>query len=436
MSMSGSRAAVSQSFGGNIERRGNADVERVFRRDAVLHHGLERGLGRVGEVRHDRAFDLGIVVKQIDGAARRGDEADARALRQPPAVEGERRFDEIVERAEIDDAVALAHGEIGGVVAGDRPGMGLRRRLRFRGCAGLDGEDRLAHGERAAGGMHECFGAADAFDEQHDLAGLRIVDDEIEIVGEAEIGLVARRDAIGIAQPPLGGGPHPELDGAAGLEDACGRARLEPAQIGVGIAEQALAVGIGAHAVRARDPQAALGHEAVEPGAARLRVRLLAVAHHRGIDGGGLDADVLGVGERGRNRRGRHDHQRMVDRLGKLPERGMTALAEHFRLARIDQRDASGIAELAQVLENLARPARALGCADDGERLGLQRADGGTEQMFLSAVAAPVPDTSRSITSSSVVRPQQSSNPVAGAGRVKGSLRAAIRQVSIAVAAA
>ena len=43
----------------------------------------------------------------------------------------------------------------------------------------------------------------------------------------------------------------------------------------------------------------------------------------------------------------------------------------------------SGIAEFAQVLVNLARPARALGCADDGERLGLQRADGRTEQAFV-----------------------------------------------------
>ncbi len=43
-----------------------------------------------GVVRHHRAFGLGVVVEQIDGAARGGDEADARALRQPPAVEGER----------------------------------------------------------------------------------------------------------------------------------------------------------------------------------------------------------------------------------------------------------------------------------------------------------------------------------------------------------
>ena len=74
-----------------------------------------------------------------------------------------------------------------------------------------------------------------------------------------------------------------------------------------------------------------------------------------------------------------HDHQRMVDRLGKLAQRGKAALAEHFFLARIDQRDAPGIAELAQVAVNLARPARALGRADDGDRLRLQRADGLTE---------------------------------------------------------
>src|ERR1700730_17030338 len=72
---------------------------------------------------------------------------------------------------------------------------------------------------------------ADAFDEQHDLARVRIVDGEVEVVGKAEIGLVARRDAIGVAQPPVGRGLHPELDQAAGLEDAGDRTGRKPAQI-------------------------------------------------------------------------------------------------------------------------------------------------------------------------------------------------------------
>ena len=218
----------------------------------------------------------------------------------------------------IDDAVALAHGEIRGIIAGDGAGVGLRGGARLCGDAGLDGEDGLAHGERAAGGMHEGLRPANAFDEQHDLARVRIVDDEIEIVGKTEVGLVARRDAIGVAQPPLGRGLHPELDQAAGLEDAGDRTGRKPAQIGVGVPEEALAVGIGAHAVRSRHAQAARCGEILEPRAARLRFRLVAVAQHRGVDGGGADAGFLGCGKYAGDRGRRHDDERMLDRLGQI----------------------------------------------------------------------------------------------------------------------
>jgi len=69
----------------------------------------------------------------------------------------------------------------------------------------------------------------------------------------------------------------------------------------------------------------------------------------------------------------------MLDRLGQIAQRRKAALAVDFLLSRIDEHDASGIAELAQVLENLARPAGALGRAYDGKRLRRKRADGRTE---------------------------------------------------------
>ncbi len=302
--------------GGGLHRRRNADVERVLRRDPFLHHRRQRGFGLLGVVGNDGAFGVAVVVEQVDRAARCGDEADARSFRQPAAVEGERRLHQIVERAAAHDAVTLAHGEIGGVVAGDGTGVGLRGGLRLRGGAGLDGEDGLAHGERATGRMHERLRPADAFDEQHDLPGRGIVDDEIQIIGEIEVGLVAGGDAIGIAQPAVGRRLHPELNGAAGLEQACHRARRQAAQLGVGIAEQTLAIGIGPHAIGPGHAQPALGHELLEPGAACLRFRLVAVAHHRGIDGGGFHAGAFGILEHARHRGGGHDHQRMIDRRG------------------------------------------------------------------------------------------------------------------------
>jgi hypothetical protein len=64
----------------------------------------------------------------------------------------------------------------------------------------------------------------------------------------------------------------------------------------------------------------------------------------------------------------------MIDRGGKLAQRRQAVFAEHPALPRVDQNDAAAIAELAQVGENLARPSRPLGRADDGQRGRLQHA--------------------------------------------------------------
>ncbi len=121
--MCGSRAAVSHEIGGDLQGGGNADIERIFGRNAVLHQRKQRRLGRIGEVGHGRRFHLRIVMQQVNRGARRGHEGDARAPREAAAVEGERGFDEVIERAAVDDAIALAHGEVAGVIAGDGAGM-------------------------------------------------------------------------------------------------------------------------------------------------------------------------------------------------------------------------------------------------------------------------------------------------------------------------
>ena len=107
-----------------------------------------------------------------------------------------------------------------------------------------------------------------------------------------------------------------------------------------------------------------------------FELRIVAIADHGCIDGGGLDPDVLGIGEHAGNRCRRHDHQRMLDRLRQRAQRRKARLAEDPGLPRIDENNAAAIAELAQVLEDFARPARALGCTDQRQRLGLQRTRG------------------------------------------------------------
>ena len=333
------------------------------------------------EIGHRRIFGRGVVVKQVDRCAGRGHEAHARAFRQPACLKRERRLDEIVKRAATDDAVALAHRDIGGIVAGNRAGMGLRGRARLQRCTGLDRDDRLAHCKCAASRMHERLRPADAFDEQHDRVRVGIVDEKIEVVGEAQIRLVTRGDAVGVPQPAVGRCFHEELEQAARLEDAGNRARRKPAQIGIGIREHALAIGISAHAVRPGHAQAAVCDEIFQPSAALVRLRRVAIADHRGINRGGLDAARLGVGEDVGHRRGRHDHQRMVDGLRQLAQRGKAPLAKDACLARIDERDRSGITELAQVVKNFGWPARAFGRAHDRERGGPERAHRRAEQI-------------------------------------------------------
>ena len=236
-----------------LEPHGDAEIQRILGRDAFLHEGHQRFVGRFFEVGNHRALDLGVVVEQIDRAARGGDKADARPLRQPAAGERERSFQEVVEGAAMADAVTFAHREIGRKIATDDAGVGKCRGLRFCGDAGLDRKDRLAGRERAPGGLHERQRAADALDEQHDRAGVRVVDQEIEVVGEIEIGLVARADAVGEAQTAVGAAAQPELQGAARLEDAADRARGEAPKLAVGIGKQPLAIAVRAHAIGAGD---------------------------------------------------------------------------------------------------------------------------------------------------------------------------------------
>ena len=251
-----------------LEPHRNAEVERILGRDSLLHERHQGGVGLRREVGHDRAFGFGVVVEQIDGAARGSNESDAWPFRQPAAVERERGLQHVVERAAIDDAVAFAHGEIGRIVAADRPGVGLRGRLRLRGGAGLDGENRLTGRERATRRLHEGLRAADALDEQDDDAGVRVIDQKMEVVREIEIGLVARGDAIGEAQAAVGAAAQPELQGAARLEDAANRARRKTPEFAVGIAEQPLVIAERAHAVGAGEAELAAGQKILEPGTA------------------------------------------------------------------------------------------------------------------------------------------------------------------------
>ena len=208
------------------------------------------------------------------------------------------------------------------------------------------------------------------FDEQRDHLGVRIVDQEIQIVGEIEADLVAGGDAVGEAQAAVGGGAQPELQGAARLERRAHRARREAAKLVVRIGEDLLVIAVGAHAVRARHLDLAAAEEVLQPGAALVRLRIGTVAHRGRIDRRGRDAGGFRILQHAGDADGRHDDHRVLDRLRRLAQRRHARLAEHFLLPWIDQDQPARIAEVAQVAIDDPGPGRPFRSPDDRDRLG------------------------------------------------------------------
>jgi hypothetical protein len=135
-----------------------------------------------------------------------------------------------------------------------------------------------------------------------------------------EVGLVARGDAVGEAQAPIGAGAQPELQCAAGLEDGADRAGREAAELGVGIGEHTLVIAVRAHAVGAGNAHLAALEKILEPSATLLRFRIVAVAHGGGVDRGRRHTRRIGVFQHARDRWRRHDHHRMIDTFGQLAQ--------------------------------------------------------------------------------------------------------------------
>ena len=225
--------------------------------------------------------------------------------------------------------------------------MGRCRGLRLRGGAGLDRQDRLAGLESAPRRLHEGLRPPYAFDEQRDDAGVRIVDQEVQIVGEIEIGLVPGRDPVGETQAAVGAGSQPELQRSARLEHAGDRAGRDAAQFRVRIGEQPFPIAVRPHAFGAGQAQLGMPQKILEPGAALLGFRILAIADRARIDGGGFQSTGLRVGEHVGDTSGRNDHDGMIDRLRQRAQRRIAALPVNLALPRIDQEDPARIAELA-----------------------------------------------------------------------------------------
>ena len=231
-------------------------------------------------------------------------------------------------------------------------------------------------------GGHEGRRPPDAFDEQRDDAGLRVFDEVIDVVGEIEAHLVAAGDHVVEVHPAMRAHAGDVLHGAAGLGHERDRAGLLLAKLGIGIAEILLPHRIDAHAVGPADQQAGSVDQRLERRAACDDLGIVAFADLACIDGGALEPGGDAGFEDALHAGGRNDHEGMRRCLRQRGEVGIAFDAPHFAAARVHRIDFAREAVVAQVAIDLSRPFRALGGADDGDRGGPQKGQGGLERDF------------------------------------------------------
>ena len=208
------------------------------------------------------------------------------------------------------------------IVAGDRAGVARGRRLAALAAADLEQEDRLFRRERLLGRRHEGLRPANALDQADDDLRVLVIDQEVDVVGEIEIELVAARHRVGEIEAAQRRLLQPELERAAGLEHHADRARAQRAHALGRIEQELLAQRERAHAVRAGNAQAVLVGQRQH----RLRAAALGVAAFaelRGIDQRAFQAVGGALGERIGNAGRRNDGEREVDRLGNGGEVGI-----------------------------------------------------------------------------------------------------------------
>jgi hypothetical protein len=250
--------------------------------------------------------------------------------------------------------------------------MALRRRLAGLAAAELHQDDRFLRPKRLLGRRHEGFGPADALDHAGDDAGRRVVDQEVDVVGEIEVELVAARHRIGEIEAAQRGLLQPELERAAGLEHDADAARPQRAHARRGIEQQVLAQRHRAHAVRPGHAQPVRLAQRPHRVGAALALRVAAFAELRRVDQRAFQAVRGRLGERLGDRRRRDDGEGEIDRLGDGGEVGKHRPAPQLAALGVHQVKLGRKAAVLEVLVDLARPAAATGIRSADDRDGLR----------------------------------------------------------------
>ena len=235
--------------------------------------------------------------------------------------------------------------------------------LAERGAPELVGDDRLAGGVRLARGSGEAIGVAHGFQEERDDPGIGVLDQQLDQLGDAEVGFVADRHQLGIAEPARRAAREQRAEHRAALRHEArgsGGRRVDLQHRVDGQREPSRQVD-HAHAVRAEQAHAELPRLLDEP---RLAARAVGTCVGKAVAVDGRDRHAL-AGAVLQRRLDLLDHDEgVIDLQRHVGQAPVGALAQHFVARRVHRHDAAGIAVLAQealrtrgVLARVARSA-------------------------------------------------------------------------------
>ena len=295
------------------------------------------------------------------------DEAEAVALWHASAFKPQRDLHELIERIAACDAMAAAEGLEGCVVASERSCMRNRLFLAELAAADLHGDHGLARSKRLFAGGPESCAATNAFDEDHDGACLVILNEEVHVVGNVAVELIAAGHCIAETCTALGHAGQIELQDAAALKHTADGALLQRAERGLRKQDGLVVHRDSAKAVRPADANVMLCQNLAQDSGTRRRLGFRPLTNTRRENECRCHAMARSIFNRCRHTVRAHKNHRMFDGLRKARKILEGALAKDRLAARVDEADGTLVAAGLKVLINHLRPLACVRCAHDGK---------------------------------------------------------------------
>ena len=303
-----------------IDHRGKAGVERIADNAARTEHVGELVARARAERREIQPGRMERVDQEAALAARQRHGGEAIALGRVGMDKALGGFDQFVEAADPDHALAGRDGVEGLDRAGERAGVRHRGGAPSLGRSELERDDRLAGGPRRLAGLAEHLGVAHAFQINHDDADRGIGGEIGHQIRRFEAGLVAGGDHVADADAAILerlADRHHDRPGLAGDRDRPG---LHGDDAVVDIGEQPFAGTEVAEAIRAGHGHAGVANGLLQFDRKPLAFRVLQFAEARGDDGRRAGAGRCGVADHLNGETGGHQHQHMVGLVGQDSE--------------------------------------------------------------------------------------------------------------------